>query len=55
MGTRMKENNATLWGGLDTAEHAFEVEAFGFCAEVWVGLYREVNIGEDLVVVGPGG
>lgn len=33
--------------------HATEVEAFGFDGEVWVGFYREMDVGEDLVVVGP--
>lgn len=33
--------------------HAVEVEAFGFDGEVWIGIYGEVDVGEDLVVVGP--
>lgn len=36
-------------------EHAVEVEAFGFGGKVGVVGESEADIGEDLVVVGPGG
>ena len=40
---------------VDDGAHAIEVEAFGLDGEVGVGLYGEMDVGEDLVVVGPCG
>ena len=53
VGTCMKEYNGAFGGGLDGGEHAFKVETLGLCAEVGVCLDGQVDIGEDLVVVGP--
>ena len=53
VGASMQEDYAATWCGLDGGKHALEVKALGFGAEVGVCLDREVNIGEDLVVVRP--
>lgn len=53
VGARVEEDDASFGGLFDGGTHAFEVEAFGLGGEVGVGFYGEVDVGEDLVVVGP--
>lgn len=55
MGAGVQENDAMFGCGFESGEHAIEVEAFGGLGKIGVGSYREVYIGENLVVVGPGG
>ena len=54
VGAGVEEDDGALRGGFDGGDHAVEVEAFGLGGEVGVGFYREVDVGEDLVVVRPG-
>jgi hypothetical protein len=54
VGACVEEDDAVVWGICDGFLHAGEVEAFGGLRKVRVGGYRESDIGEDLVVVGPG-
>ena len=54
VGAGVEEDDGALWGGFDGGDHAVEVEAFGLGGEVGVRFYRELDVGEDLVVVGPG-
>lgn len=49
----VEENNRSFGGVLERRGHAFEVETLGLFREVGIALNREVNIGEDLVVVRP--
>jgi len=49
----VKENDASLWCGLECANHAIEVKTLCVFAEVWVVLNRQVDVGEDLVVICP--
>ena len=53
MGTGVEEDYASFGGFFDGGAHAGEVEAFGGWGEVGVGFYGEVDVAEDLVVVGP--
>lgn len=53
VGTCMEENDASLGGLLDCGEHTGEIKAFGLRGEIGVGFYREVHVGEYLVMVGP--
>lgn len=54
VGAGVQEDDAAFGGGFDGGAHAVVVEAFGLRGEVRVGFYGEVDVGEDLVVVGPG-
>ena len=49
----MQQDNAMIWGIRDSVLHTSEIEAFSLFREVRVGSDREVDVGEDLVVVGP--
>lgn len=53
VGAGVEEDDAALGGGFDGGAHAVVVEALGLRGEVGVGFYGEVDVGEDLVVVGP--
>ena len=53
MSARVQERDGALGGGGESCKHAVEVEALGGWREVWVSLYGEADVGEDLVVVGP--
>ena len=53
VGAGVEEDYASFGGAFDGGEHAGEVEAFGGGGEVGVGFYGEVDVAEDLVVVGP--
>ena len=53
VGTGVEEDYASFGGFLDGGAHAGEVEAFGGRGEVGVGFYGELDVAEDLVVVGP--
>ena len=53
VGTGVEEDYASFGGLFDGGAHAGEVEAFGGRGEVRVGFYGEVDVAEDLVVVGP--
>ena len=53
VGTGVEEDYASFGGLFDGGLHAGEVEAFGGRGEVGVGFYGEVDVAEDLVVVGP--
>jgi hypothetical protein len=53
VGAGVQEDYAATWCRLDGRKHALKVKTLGFGAEVGVCLYGEVNIREDLVVVGP--
>ena len=53
VGAGVQEDDAAFRGGFDGGAHAVVVEAFGLRGEVGVGFYGEVDVGEDLVVVGP--
>ncbi len=54
MGAGVQEDDAAGGSSVDGGEHAVEVEAFGLRGEVRVGGDGKVDVGEDLVVVGPG-
>ena len=54
VGACVEEDDAVVWGVCDGFLHAREVETFRGLREVGVGGYRESDIGEDLVMVGPG-
>ena len=49
----VEQDDAAFWSGFYGRAQPVEVEAFGLGGEVWVGLYGEVDVGEDLVVIGP--
>lgn len=51
--TGMQEDDATRRRLLNGRYHAREVKAFGLRGEIGVGFYREIDIGKNLVVVGP--
>lgn len=51
----VEENDAVVWSVANRLLHASKIEAFCFFREVWVSCDWEGDIGEDLVVVGPGG
>lgn len=53
VGAGVEEDDGAAGGGVDGRDHSFEIKSFGLCAEVWVGFDGEVDVGEDLVVVGP--
>lgn len=53
MGAGVEEDYASFRGFFDGGAHAGEVETFGGRGEVGVGFYGEVDVAEDLVVVGP--
>jgi hypothetical protein len=53
VGASVQEDYAATRCRLDGGKHALKVKTLGFGAEVGVCLDGEVNIGEDLVVVGP--
>ena len=53
VGAGVQEDNASFGGLFDGGAHAGEVEAFGGSGEVGVGFYGEMDVAEDLVVVGP--
>ena len=53
VGAGVEEDDASFGGLVDGGAHAGEVEAFGGGGEVGVGFYGEVDVAEDLVVVGP--
>lgn len=55
MGAGMQHDDTARWGLLDSRTHAGEVEAVRFFREVRVSLYWEIDVGEDLVVIGPSG
>lgn len=54
VGTGVEEDDAAVGSVLEGGAHAVEVETFGLGGEVGVGLDGQVDVGEDLVVVGPG-
>lgn len=49
----MEKEDAAAGGGFDGIEHAVKVKTLGFGGEVRVCLDRNVDVGEDLVVVRP--
>ena len=49
----MQENDAAAGCRLDGGKHAIKVKSFCFCTEVGVCFHGQVDIGKDLVVVGP--
>jgi hypothetical protein len=53
VGAGVEEDYGAFRGGLEGREHAVDVEALGFGGEVRVGFNGEVDVCEDLVVVGP--
>ena len=53
VGTGVEDDYTSFGGFFNGGAHAGEVEAFGGRGEVWVGFYGEVDVAEDLVVVGP--
>lgn len=53
MGAGVQEDDAAFRGRVDGGAHALVVEAFGLGGEVGVGFYGEIDVGEDLVVIGP--
>ena len=53
VGTGVEEDYASFGGFFDSGAHAGEVEAFGRRGEVGVGFYGEMDVAEDLVVIGP--
>ena len=55
VGAGVEEDDAAFWGITESGEHAIEVKAFGGGEEVGVGLDGQMDVAEDLVVVGPGG
>ena len=55
MGAGVHEDDSTLRRGGDGIEHSFEVETFCGGRKVGVRFYGEGDVGEYLVVVGPGG
>lgn len=55
MRTSVQEDDTVVWSVGDALFHASEIETFCLLGEVWVCSYWETDIGEDLVVVGPGG
>ena len=54
MGAGVEEDDGTWRGSAQGGNHAIEVEALGLRGEVGVVGEGEADIGEDLVVVGPG-
>lgn len=55
VGAGVQDDNGAGWSFAQGTEHAVEVETFGFGGEVGVVGELEADVGEDLVVVGPGG
>ena len=53
MRAHVQQRDAALGRALERAEHALEVQALGLRVEVGVALDGEVDVAEDLVVVGP--
>ena len=53
VGAGVEEDYASFGGFFDGGAHAGEVEGFGGRGEVGVDFYGEVDVAEDLVVVGP--
>lgn len=53
VGAGVQEDYASFGGLFDGGAHTGEVEAFGGRGEVGIGFYGEVDVAEDLVVVGP--
>ena len=49
----VEEDNASFRCRFECADQAVKVKTLGLFAEVWVVLDREVDVGEDLVVVCP--
>lgn len=54
VGAGVEENDGSIGGGLDGGLHALKVQTLGLLGEVGVLGNGEADIGEDLVVVGPG-
>lgn len=54
VGAGVQEDDGAGGGLADAVQHAVEVEALRLGVEVGVGCEGEADIGEDLVVVGPG-
>lgn len=54
VGTGVQQHDGAARGGADGGEHAIDVEALGVLGEVWVVCGLEADVGEDLLVVGPG-
>ena len=50
----MQQDDGTGRRCLQRTDHAIKVEALGLGGEVWVRGNGETNVGEDLVVIGPG-
>jgi len=55
VGAGVEENDTSVWSSEDGLFHAGKVEAFGFFGKVGVGCDGQFDVGEDLVVVCPGG
>jgi len=53
VGTGVEQDDAALRSILDGAPHALPVEALGLSGEVWVCGMGQVDVAEDLGVVGP--
>lgn len=53
VGAGVQEDDAAFGGGVDGGAHAFVVKTFGLWGEVGVGFNGQVDVREDLVVVGP--
>ena len=54
VGAGMQENDGAAWGTADSREHAIDVEALGVLGEIRVVCSLEADVGEDLLMVGPG-
>lgn len=55
MGTGMQQYDAARLSLLNCGTHASEIQAFCFRGKIGVRLRREIDIGEDLVMIGPCG
>lgn len=53
--TSVQKDDGVFCGIVQRSLHAFEVKALGALVKVWVRRRRHLDVGEDLVVVGPGG
>ena len=49
----MEKDDGVVWSVCNPFLHAGEIQAFGLFGEVRIGRNRKLNIGEDLIVVGP--
>jgi hypothetical protein len=49
----VKQDDTAFWSLLYRLDHTLEVKTLGLSREVWVVLDGKLDIGEDLVVVGP--